>query len=285
MPFTVSHIGVVPAWGRLRPTPGPVLLAMASGSVTPDLLRSFHLPNLGIHDRGLLSSLLVGFPVSVMVLVVTSALLIPAWSAIAPVRMAGLGVALESARIRDGWKRPSRLMAGLAAGIVSHVVLDTLTHEPPIWMPGSGLATWVPFSIDGDPYPVYFILQFLLSAVGIAVLLVGAHRLNAGSPAGDGIRSSRTVLQFGLLVAAGYGAFGTQLYSRQVTARSFSDITADVGVGATAGVTAGLCLIGLALGAARRWAPPPAPTMAPPRPGSGPGPSREEPWPIHQPPH
>ncbi|MCP3857721.1 MAG: DUF4184 family protein [Actinomycetia bacterium] len=262
MPFTVSHIGVVPMWGWLRPTSGPVMVAIASGSVTPDLLRGLpvlnRLPDLGLHDRGLVSTVIVGLPVSALVLTVISTLLIPGWCFVAPTRLAGLSGMLASARVTDAWKHRWALLTGLVAGMVSHVLLDTLTHEPPPWLPGSGLGTWAPFNVQAEPYPVYFILQFLLSAVGIAVLIVAAHRAGGGqdNPV-DGPGGLRQSLQATLILAALYGGFTTRFYTSQASGRSLADTIADVGVGVTAAVIGGLALIGLGVWAAPgvRWRP------------------------------
>lgn len=241
--------------GWLRPTPGPVLLAMASGSVTPDLIRGLPTLDLGLHDRGLVSALLVGCPVAVAVLAGLSALVIPGWNLVAPPRLAGLSEALESARVGSSWREPRALVGGIATGIVSHFALDLLSHEPPPWLPGSGLAAWAPFSVGGEPYPVYFIIQFLLSVVGIVTLLAAGRRANGAHPGRlDELRPARPFLQAGLVLGALYGAFGTRIYTSQATGRSFSDAVADVGVGASIAFTLGLCLIGLGLRTAPVWA-------------------------------
>lgn len=173
MPFTLSHAGFVIPLRRCL-SHQLLLYALMIGSVVPDFgyfIRQFGLASFAHTITG---AIVVSVPVGLIVYFASAACFRRIADAL-PDPHAGFLASLE---IDQATRRPSLLAIALAilVGALSHNFVDSFTHE-------SGLAVSMfpalaneVISIRGEAVPVFRILQYSGSALGM-VMILGAYGL------------------------------------------------------------------------------------------------------------
>lgn len=167
MPFTISHAGfVIPLRRSLS---HHVLLGLMIGSVVPDVayfVRAFEMASFAHTTMG---AVCVSLPVGFVLYLLGIACFRPLVDAL-PDPHSGL---LAGSDIYQGRGRASAVAvaAAILAGALSHNFADSFTHE------GGAAVSMFPaldakvFSWHGEQFPVFRILQYAGSAIGMAMIL------------------------------------------------------------------------------------------------------------------
>ncbi len=166
MPLTISHAAAVLPLRR-RPLVFPALVA---GSMSPDLIFFLYFLPVRVADRAfthsLLGTLLFGVPMALALLVLARVVVAPLLALASPTVQPRLVVLLGRPRWSWLWLPSAEL------GALTHLAWDAFTHRDD---PGvrllPALAAVVPPGI-----PVYRVLQYGSSVLGLLVLVVATRR-------------------------------------------------------------------------------------------------------------
>lgn len=271
MPFTLSHAAVAPIWartGRSSPTTG---LALACGSVAPDLVRHGFPSRFQTPSHTLVAAITTDTAVGMLLFALSVLILGPAIAFVVPYRLRPLAEPFQpTVRWRSLWP------VAVAVGAILHVLVDLPSHAPTEWMESGPLitesfnASWlrrVPFSVGGDPYPWYYLNRLWLSAFGLGVLFLAAvgkiRSTRTAAPtkaavAGTGQTGAKHLARATIVVAGLYGAITTRFYTDSAFERTPIDVAIDVAIGATIWLTLTLLMLGCGLEASqrlRKWSP------------------------------
>lgn len=253
MPFTLSHAAIAPLWGRSRRSTPATILALACGSVAPDLVRLGFPARMQTPSHTVLAAFTTDTIVGLVALALTTVFLGPALEFVAPRSLVGLVRPLQPA---VPWRGPGPVVLATSAGALLHILVDLPSHAPSDWMELGPLnAEWLrlaPFSLGGDPYPWHYINRLVLSVVGLAGLGVTALRIDRSVPAPTAPTPAALASRFGVIVCGIYGAIATRFYTNRDFDRRIIDVAIDVVVGATVGLTLSLFLVGCSIRLGRR---------------------------------
>ena len=168
VPLTFAHPAAVLPLRRC----GLVISAMVVGSMAPDCEYFFGLRHPASHAMpGVVT---FTFPLALAVLVIFHAIV--KWPLIS-LMPAGMQARLIGPARRFRWFPANRfllILLSLAIGIATHILLDGFTH-PDSWaiLHFAALRTMVPIPAH-RPMPMYALLQYGTSAVGLLALAIGS---------------------------------------------------------------------------------------------------------------
>lgn len=171
MPFTLSHAGfVAPLRHYLSPR---LLVALMAGSMAPDFgyfIRAFGLASFAHTFAG---ALWVSVPTGLLVYAIIIRFL-PRLAAFLPNPharfIAGSGIG------RDDAKPPAMaVFAAVLAGALSHNLVDSFTHESGRAVGTFAILRQEALTLFGESYPVFRMLQYGGSLLGLAILFVTYH--------------------------------------------------------------------------------------------------------------
>ena len=175
MPLTFSHPAAVLPLKKLCPK-HLNLLALALGSLLPDLGYFFFLFPEASFGHSMIGTLVLDLPVGLAIYAAY------AWASADKITWAG------GKRLRDFCK----VGVSLWLGALSHVIWDGFTHQRGVFGAIPVLNTAI-VQIGGQPFPLYKILQHLSSVLGLVALAFYLSKQKA-SPWRDFIRQHRTPL-------------------------------------------------------------------------------------------
>jgi hypothetical protein len=197
MPFTIAHAAAAPPLWRLSRR-RLVLSALAVGAMAPDFEFLVHLAPRRTIGHTLPGVFLLCLPASLVVLLAWHRLLGPALGRLLPVRFA----ALASLAARPFGFLPARRLllvcASVVVGSFSHLCWDAFTHRNGAVVARLGVlhdALWA-----GGP-PVYQVLQYGSSAVGLLLLLAWLEAASRRRPKGPAPAPAAPRLRWSVLGA------------------------------------------------------------------------------------
>ncbi len=178
MPFTAAHpAAVLPLRKRL------ILSALVVGAVAPDLHYFVSLAPAGKASHSIAGAFYLDLPSALLVLCVFHWVLklplislAPEWHQARLVRFMG--------PFRFGpWKRFGLIIVSLLAGIFSHLLWDSFTHDRGWMVQHIAALRAVPFQQLGNYRAVYNLLQYLSTLLGVLALVSGyVHWSRMASP-------------------------------------------------------------------------------------------------------
>jgi hypothetical protein len=198
MPFTLAHpAAVVPLRRRLGPHAS--LSALVLGSMTPDLAYFVPIGVAGAESHSLGGLLWYCLPAGLLAYLAFHALVRPLVIALLPVSArARLGTAAK----RPAFSLPAAIgvTTSLLVGAASHLAWDSFTHST-----GFAVQALPPLRaqlhvLDRYPLPVWSLLQYVSSVVGLLLLGYWARRWYAATDPAEPTGASAPAVGWRLLV-------------------------------------------------------------------------------------
>ncbi|MEM8954842.1 MAG: DUF4184 family protein [Verrucomicrobiota bacterium] len=168
MPFTIAHAGfVVPLTRVLSPT---IVCGLMIGSMVPDFpyfVRAFGLASFA---HTLPGAFCVSFPLGLIVFLVVR-LCFERISEIFPKPHSSFVSSWDLCGALGRRGLPG-VMIAIVLGALVHYFIDSLTHPSGFAVSMIPMLRAEPFSLSGEQLPVYRLLQYFGSALGLAMLVV-----------------------------------------------------------------------------------------------------------------
>jgi len=171
MPFTPAHTAAVLPWVRRR---GLSSTALVVGSMSPDFEYFIRMDVLGIWGHDLLGIFIFDLPVTLAIVALFHLVVKNNFINNLPVFLQRRLSHLKELTFReDVLSRPITFAMCAIVGAFTHVLWDSFTHEAGYFVQNlDWLYEGRTMEFRGPKYPLWYALQYLSTAVGLAILFV-----------------------------------------------------------------------------------------------------------------
>ncbi|MDG5815326.1 DUF4184 family protein [Chitinispirillales bacterium ANBcel5] len=180
MPLTTAHPVVAVPFQKL----GLSLSALIVGSVIPDFEFFLRLTTGRLIAHTIPGILLFCLPVGFLVLLIFHKFLKYPLITLLPHSHQNKLLPLAGNYTFFSIRRLSNIFLSLTIGALSHIVLDALTHSDGFFVELFPVLSATLFEFDGGALRVYFLLQYLISAIGMLLLVYWYYSWYKTAPEG-----------------------------------------------------------------------------------------------------